>query len=72
MEWVFFSVFLVDTLLKTYLAESRMLYIMSFDGVAAVASVLPVLQINGQVRRRTQRSGRGVRKDAARFRCSSP
>ncbi len=48
LEWALFAVFAVDLLLKVYLREARIAYLTSFDGVARLASVLPIVQLRGQ------------------------
>ena len=48
LEWALLAVFAVDLLLKVYLREARIAYLTSFDGVARIASVLPIVQLRGQ------------------------
>ena len=50
IEYTFSAVFAADTAVKLYLSEFRMVYIASFEGAAALASVLPVFFVNSQAR----------------------
>ena len=48
LEYTFCAAFIVDFVVKFYLSESRLVYLASFDGLAAIGSIIPVFVVQSQ------------------------
>jgi hypothetical protein len=48
IEWALFAVFTADLVVKVYLREARIAYLLSFDGIAGMASIAPIVELHAQ------------------------
>ncbi len=48
LEWIFFVCFTWDYVVKVFLAEDKLFYVLSYEGVSAFASIVPVFTIQSQ------------------------
>ena len=48
IEWALFAIFTADLVVKVYLREARIAYLLSFDGIASMASIAPIVELHAQ------------------------
>lgn len=46
LEWVFFSFFTIDFLLRFFIAESKVVFVLSRESIIDVLSILPIATVN--------------------------